>query len=443
MPRTTKPLKDSQLTTAKPKDSAYGIFDGGGLIFEVRPTGLKFWRYKYKNPVTGTDTKLTLGEYPALSLAKAREKRGEFETMLAHGLDPKHELELQRAKLVNAHSFEKVTRAWHAEQCSKEVWSSDTGQKTLRKLENHLFPLMGNMPIDSIKTMHLRQALNSIDAKGINRTARDIRANLARIFGFAIQQGFAESNPARELDGILISKKTKHYSSLPLEQLPDFLQRIENYKRGTPLTKLCMLLSLHVFIRSSEVRFARWAEIDFDKCQWVIPASREAVEGVRYSDRGAKMKEAHLVPLSPQAIRILKQLQQFSGHSENVFPSRDNPKKFMSENTINEALRHMGYNTQSEICGHGFRSMACGALIQSTLFSEDAVERQMSHKERNEVRRAYTHMAEFLEERKNMMSFWSSYIEANRDQHITAHDYAKQQAGQQGADNSIIQFKRG
>lgn len=441
MARTTKPLIDAQLTAAKPKEKAYSLYDGGGLILEIRTTGSKFWRYKYKSLITGIDTKITLGEYPALSLALARKKRAEFGTMLAHGQDPKQQLELEQAKKTNAHSLEKIVREWHAEQTRKEAWSNDTGQKTLRKFENHLFPLIGDMPVDEIKTSHLTRVIASIDDKGINRTARDLRANLVRVFGFAVQRGYVEYNPARELEGLLITKKAKHYPALPHDRLPEFLERIENYKRGTPLTKLCILLTLHVFIRSSEIRFARWSEIDFDKKQWIIPASREAVAGVRYSGRGAKMKESHLVPLSPQAIAILKQIQQFSGHTDNVFPSRDNPKKFMSENTVNEALRHMGYNTQTEICGHGFRSMACGALIQSTLYSEDAVERQMSHKERNEVRGSYTHMAEFLEERKRMMHWWSSYIELNRQQHITPYDYG-QMTKQQWADDSIIQFRQ-
>ena len=142
------------------------------------------------------------------------------------------------------------------------------------------------------------------------------------------------------------------------DRLPELLQRIDHYKRGAPITKLCTLLTLHVFSRSSEVRFARWNEIDFDKQQWIIPASREAVKGVRYSDRGAKMKEDHLVPLSPQAIDILRQIQQYSGDYENVFPSRDDPKKFISENTVNKALQNMGYDTQDDVCGHGFRGMA-------------------------------------------------------------------------------------
>ena len=434
-----KPLSDPQCASAKPKDKDYPLFDGEGLILLVRTSGTKTWRYRYS--LADKKTKIiTLGKYPALSLAAARVKRTTFEAMRASGLDPKEQLELEAAKQENRTSLEKIARAWHAEQTRKEGWGIDTGIKTMRKLENHLFPLIGKLAIADIETLHLTNALALIDNKGVNRTARDIKANLVRIFTYAIQQGYISNNPARELDGLIIPKKKKHYPALPHARLPELLKSIEGYKRGTPITRLCILLTLHVFIRSSEVRFARWSEIDFDKCQWIIPASRVAVKGVRYSDRGAKMKENHLVPLSPQAMQILKDIHQYSGQHENLFPNRDNPTKFISENTVNEALRHMGYDTTTEICGHGFRTMACGALIQSRLYSEDAVERQMSHKERNEVRGSYTHMAEFLEERKSMMYWWSDYIELNYQQHLTPYDFGKV-TKQNNKDDSIIQFR--
>lgn len=437
MARLVKPLTDTQCTAAKPKDKEYSLFDGEGLILLVRPTGTKTWRYKYK---WGLGTQIiTLGTYPSIKLIQAREKKAEFEAMLANGIDPKQQLEEIKAKQENATSFEKITRLWHEEQTQKQAWGSDTGQKTLRKFENHLFPQIGKIPIEDIKTQHLAKAISTIDAKGINRTALDLKANLVRVFSYAIQHGYVEYNPARELDGLLIAKKQKHYPKLPYEKLPDFLHRIESYN-GTLLTKLCILLTLHIFVRSSEVRFARWSEIDFKKKQWIIPPSREAVEGVRYSDRGAKMKENHLVPLSPQVIDILMQLKQISGQGDNLFPSRDDPNKFFSENTVNKALQRMGYDTTTDICGHGFRGMACGALIQSTLYSKDAVERQMSHKERNKVREAYTHTAEFLEERKSMMNYWSDYIDRSYNGFISPYDYG-QQVKQVFVERNIVKLK--
>jgi integrase len=212
----------------------------------------------------------------------------------------------------------------------------------MRKLENHLFPLIGHMPIETVEPQHIAKALTTIDNKGVNRVARDLKANLVRIFSYAIQNGFVRHDLAREMDGLIISRKKKHYPQLKHDRLPELLQRIDNDTRGSPLSRLCTLLSLYVFSRSSEVRFARWHEIDFEKQQWVIPASREAVEGVRYSDRGAKMKEEHLVPLSSQAIAVLREIQQYSGQFENVFIGRDDPKKFINENTIQKSTTANG-----------------------------------------------------------------------------------------------------
>ncbi|HAF1610749.1 TPA: site-specific integrase, partial [Salmonella enterica] len=191
------------------------------------------------------------------------------------------------------------------------------------------------------------------------------------------------------------------------------------------LTRLAVLLTLHLFIRSSELRFARWSEIDFRNKVWTIPATREAIAGVRYSGRGAKMRTAHIVPLSRQAITILKRIQDISGHHELVFPGDHNPFKPMCENTVNKALRLMGYDTKQDICGHGFRAMACSALMESGLWSQDAVERQMSHQERNTVRLAYIHKAEHLEARKKMMQWWSDYLSISRNEYIAPYIYSQ------------------
>ena len=205
-----------------------------------------------------------------------------------------------------------------------------------------------------------------------------------------------------------------HYPALPLERLPELIEHIEAYHQGRELTRLAILLTLHLFIRSSELRFARWSEIDFINRIWTIPATREAIVGVRYSGRGAKMRTAHIVPLSQQAIAILKRIKEISGAYELVFPGDHNPYRPMCENAVNKALRLMGFDTKQDICGHGFRAMACSALMESGLWSQDAVVRQMSHQERNTVRLAYIHKAEHLEARKAMMQWWSDYIDTCR-----------------------------
>ena len=201
-------------------------------------------------------------------------------------------------------------------------------------------------------------------------------------------------------------------------------KRIYHYS-GRPLTRLAVELTLLVFIRSSELRFARWSEVDFDTAMWTIPGEREPLEGVKHSQRGSKMRTPHLVPLSRQALTILEKIKSMSGNRELIFVGDHDPRKPMSENTLNKALRVMGYDTKTEVCGHGFRTMACSSLIESGLWSRDAVERQMSHQERSSVRAAYIHKAEHLGERMLMLQWWADYLDANRMAAITPFDYAK------------------
>lgn len=225
---------------------------------------------------------------------------------------------------------------------------------------------------------------------------------------YASQSGIITYNPAVDMAGALTKVKRQHRPALPLNQISELLERINLYK-GQPLTRLAVKLTLLIFIRSSELRFARWPEIDFKKAMWTIPAERTPIEGVRYSHRGSKMRTEHLAPLSRQALDILKQIHSISGEFELVFTGDHNPWKPMSENTVNSALRLMGYDTKVDVCGHGFRTMACSLLIESGLWSRDAVERQMSHQERNGVRAAYIHKAEHLEERRLMLQWWGIF----------------------------------
>ncbi len=242
---------------------------------------------------------------------------------------------------------------------------------------------------------------------------------------YAVHQGLIDNNPAANLDGVTAPPMRHHYPALPLERLHELLERIEAYHQGRELTRLAVLLTLHVFIRSSELRFARWSEIDFRNRVWTIPATREVIAGVRYSGRGAKMRTAHIVPLSEQAIAILKRIKDISSDGELVFPGDHNPYKPMCENTVNKALRLMGYDTKKDICGHGFRAMACCALMESGLWSQDAVERQMRHQERNSVRAAYIHKAEYLDARKSMIQWWSDYLAINRKVFISPYLFEK------------------
>ncbi|EKO0672143.1 site-specific integrase, partial [Salmonella enterica] len=224
--------------------------------------------------------------------------------------------------------------------------------------------------------------------------------------------------------------ETEHRPALELEEIPLLLERIDAYK-GRGLTTLAIKLNLLIFIRSSELRFARWSEIDFKSKLWVIPEQREAIENVKHSTRGAKMKRQHFVPLCRQALKILKEIRQLTyeegNEAELIFTGCYDSFKPMSENTINKALRKMGYDTTQDICGHGFRTLACSALIESGLWSEDAVELQMSHKESNSVRAAYTHKAKHLDQRRLMLQWWADFLDENRYEMVRPFEFAQKQ----------------
>ena len=239
---------------------------------------------------------------------------------------------------------------------------------------------------------------------------------------YAVHNSIIDSNPAQDLAGAIATAKRVHRPALPFERITELLSRIESY-RGRQLTRLAVRLTLLTFVRSSEMRFARWSEIDFKNALWTIPAEREELQGVKHSSRGSKMKTPYLVPLSKQAIATLREIQKLSGDQEIIFIGDHYAYKPMSENTINNALRKMGYDTKTEVCGHGFRSMACSALIESGLWSRDAVERQMSHQERNNVRAAYIHLAEHLDERRLMLQWWADFLEQNIIKSIKPFEY--------------------
>lgn len=435
MARKTVPLSDSKCTGAKPREKDYSLYDGHGLILFIRKSGSKVWRFKYKRS-NGKDGLMTLGNFPALSLKAARDKRRELEELIANGIDPIEHSLISKAKLDDSYHFESIARNWHEAYNNTGRWSKDTADRALKNLEDYVFPLLGKKSIDSIKPKELIQVIRSIEELGFTEVVKKTRQRLTSIFAFAISKGFIDINPAYGLQDIFVlSKKTKHHPQLPLEELPELQSKLAS-DTGYPLTRLCVEFALHTFARSSEIRFARWKEFDFENAIWTIPPTRDFVKGYKYSHRGAKMKTPHLIPLSKQALAIIKEIYRYSGHTQNVFPKNGDPHGFMSESTINKTLRRLGYDTNTEVCGHGFRGMACAALIQSKLFQKDAVEKQMSHQERNNVRLAYTHKAEFLEERRTMLNWWSDYLDATKDISISPYDYTAQILG-----DEIIQFQ--
>lgn len=413
-------LTSAKIRTLKPSDKPFKVFDSHGLYLRVKPGGSRHWYLKYR--ISGKESRIALGTYPAISLSDARQQREGIRKMLALNINPVQQRAAVRGSRTPEKVFKNVALAWHK---SNRKWSQNTADRLLASLNNHIFPVIGNLPVSELKPRHFIDLLKGIEEKGLLEVASRTRQHLSNIMRHAVHQELIDTNPAANLGGVTTPPVRRHYPALPLERLPELLERIGAYHQGRELTRHAVLLMLHVFIRSSELRFARWSEIDFTNRVWTIPATREPIIGVRYSGRGAKMRMPHIVPLSEQSIAILKQIKDITGNNELIFPGDHNPYKPMCENTVNKALRVMGYDTKKDICGHGFRAMACSALMESGLWAKDAVERQMSHQERNTVRMAYIHKAEHLEARKAMMQWWSDYLEACRESYAPPYTIGK------------------
>ncbi|MCS1421638.1 tyrosine-type recombinase/integrase [Citrobacter portucalensis] len=413
-------LTDIKVRSAKPQEKEYTLVDGDGMFLLIHPNGSKYWRFRFR--FGGKQHLMAFGVYPETSLADARQKREEARKLVAVGIDPReHKRAVKEEQAKEAITFESVAREWHA---ANKKWSEEHSRRVLKSLEDNLFLAIGKRSIEELKTRDLLAPIKVVEATGRFEVASRLQQRTTAIMRYAVQSGLIDYNPAQEMAGAVASSNRVHRPALELKRLPELLHRIDCYT-GRAMTCLAVELTLLIFIRSSELRFARWSEIDFETAMWTIPAEREAIEGVKHSQRGSKMRTPHLVPLSRQALDILKQVHKVSGNRDFVFVGDHDPRKPMSENTVNKALRVMGYDTKVEVCGHGFRTMACSSLIESGLWSKDAVERQMSHQERNSVRAAYIHKAEHLEERRLMVQWWADFLDANRKKGVNPFDFAR------------------
>ncbi|WMT13025.1 tyrosine-type recombinase/integrase [Serratia fonticola] len=414
-------ISDVVLRRTKPQDKPFKISDSAGLYLLVKPNGSKLWYLKYR--YDGKERKLAFGAYPAVSLMLARKLRDDSRAELAQGNDPgqtrRHEKQAGRV----GKTLEEVARAWHK---NNRTWSYTHSTRILRNLEMYLFPSLGKQSIAKITTADFLSVLKAIEDKGFLEVAMRLQQRIVGIMRYAVQNQIIKYNPALDLTGAIATPQKRHHPALPLSRMPDFFTRL-NADKGRLLTRLALRLNFYVFVRSSELRFARWEEIDFENALWTIPATRESVPGVRYSKRGAKMKTPHLVPLSTQAIAVLKQIHQLSGHGQFIFPNDHDMYKVMSENTLNKTLQRLGYDTKSELCAHGIRAMACSALLESGRWSRDAIELQMSHQERNSVRAAYNHLAEYLEVRYQMMQWWADYLDENQSAYVAPYHFFQKQ----------------
>ncbi|EJX0633462.1 integrase arm-type DNA-binding domain-containing protein [Salmonella enterica] len=411
-------LTDTAIRKTKPTEKPFKLADSSGLYLLIKPNGSKLWYMKYR--IDGKEKKLAFGPYPDISLFKARQLRDAARAKVREGVDPSADKKIAQQKKKNGHTFRQIAMNWHGEH---RRWSEHYANTIQRRLEMYVFPDIGDSLIDQITTETLLFTLRKVENKGFLEITARLKNYVTEIMRYAVKKQLIKSNPALDLDGEFTPPETSHYPALPLDKLPELLTRTDSYC-GRLLTRYALKLSLLSFVRSSELRFARWSEIDWQQKLWVIPEEREQIENVRFSHRGTKMKTQHIVPLSEQAITILKQTEALSGHLSFIFPGEYDQDKCMSDNTVNKALRVMGYDTKKEICGHGFRAMACSALSESGLWSKEAIEKQMSHQERNSVRAAYIHKAEYLEERTAMMQWWADYLDANTGVYISPYQFA-------------------
>lgn len=385
-------LTDVSVRNAKPREKAYKLSDGDGMFLFVPARGKKCWRMKYR--FAGKEKLLAFGVYPDVSLADARERRAQARKLIAAGQDPsevKKEAKRQLA-IQTANSFESVAREWLENR--KEKWTPKHAKQVLMRLENDVFPKIGHRPIAEVTASELLTVGRAIEARGASELAHRALQYCGQVFTYAIITERAERNPAADLRGALKPVKKKHHAYLKAHELPEFLKALETYE-GHPQTRLALKLLLLTFVRTAELRGALWTEINFDKAEWRIPAER------------MKMRETHIVPLSRQAVEVLKELQPLTGHWQYIFPNQHKPVNHMSENTLLYALYRMGYHSRAT--GHGFRATA-STILNEQGFRNDVIERQLAHAERNQVRASYNH-AQYLKERREMMQWWGDYIE--------------------------------
>lgn len=384
---------------AKPAEKAKKMADGMGLYLEVTPKGGKYWRMKYRH--LGKEKRLAFGVYPEVSLKEAREKRDQARKLIAENKDPGYEKrkqkEIDTAEAGN--TFEKISREWH--EHNKPDWKPEHAETLLKRLENDVFPAIGEIPIKELTPKMLLDMAKGIQKRGANELAKRVIQMSVHIFRYAIITGRAEINIAEALKGLIKPKPKSHFASLDIQELPDFLGALySNEARLMPLTHLAVQFMMLTFVRTNEMIKAEWGEIDFEEKIWLIPAHR------------MKMKKDHLVPLSEQSIHILQKIRILHGNKKYVFPSRENSQNHMSNNTILMALRRMGYG--GKMTGHGFRSLAMSTIMEKLNYRFEVPDRQLAHSKRGDVNKAYDR-AMFLDERKVMMQDWADYLDKIRN----------------------------
>jgi integrase len=396
-------LTDVHVRALAPQDRPYRRSDDRGLYVEVAPTGSKLWRYKYR--YHGKEKRLALGSYPQVKLADARKKRDAARLLLDEDIDPSVERRKEKARrrLGASNTFSSLA---HEYICKREKdGAADATVAKLRYFLSHLLPTIGTLPAEDVDTPLLLLPLKRLEARGLHETAKKTRSFASRVFRYGVSTGRAKSDPAALLNGALIAPKVRHHAAiLDKERLGEFLRAVDRY--GSPVTRLALKILAHVFQRPGELRFATWAEIDTSAAVWTIPAER------------MKMRRTHHVPLSTAVIGLLREMHRLTGPSGYIFPASHSRKLPLSENTLNAALRRMGF-TKGEATSHGFRATASTFLNECSPFSADAIERALAHAPKSAVRAAY-HRGEHWDERVQMAEWWSRFLENLEGERLAA-----------------------
>lgn len=394
------------IKNAKPTDKPRKLADGGGLHLLVNPNGSKWWRWAYR--FGGKAQTLSMGTYPQVSLAEARARHDEARKLLAQGINPSAarqdakdaKRKADETKQAVADTFEAVTRLW-METPEQKGLAEVTRNKTRWLFEAFLFGEIGALPLADVTPRVLLTALRKVETTGKVETARRCKIKTGQVFRWAILEELTETDPTSSLKGAIKKPKHRHHSAITDPAKIGKLMRDIYSFGGQQVTLAALKLAPLTIVRPGELRAAEWPEFDLDGAMWRIPAKR------------MKMKAAHLVPLSTQAVEILRELHQLTGTGKFVFPSLRGASRCMSENTVNLALRTLGYDGDT-MTGHGFRAMASSRLNELG-WNADAIERQLAHAESNAVRAAYVHGAQFLEERKRMLQGWADYLDGLRE----------------------------
>jgi len=388
-------LTNTAVKNMKPMDKTYKKADGGGLYIEVAKNGSKYWRMKYR--FLGKEKRLALGVYPVVSLAEAREKAFDAKKLLDQGIDPSQKKQIDKADLYAEHenSFKNVAMAWF--DFSKHKWTERNAGYVIRRLEQKIFPHIGNVPITQLKRKQIIEAIRHTEEAGSNDLAHRLAQYCKQICSYAVHEELIDFNPALELTESLKKYKKEHHAALEAHEIPHFLRVLErNDARLYATTRYAIKLLMLTFVRTNELISAKWEEIDFENAQWTIPAER------------MKTRLPHIVPLSKQTLELFKLLHEMHGNREFVFPNQVNPRKTMSNSTILRGLYQLGY--KGKLTGHGFRATAMSTIQEKLGYRYEVVDRQLAHAPKTKVQAAYDR-AKFLDERTKMMQEWADYLD--------------------------------